>query len=62
MQFNACKKKRFRIIELYIAVSADRDPHPVRSFPTFTRDLQTLADWLVQCRIRPVAMKSTSVY
>ena len=24
--------------ELYVAVSADRDPHPVRSFPTFTRD------------------------
>ena len=24
--------------ELFVAVSADRDPHPVRSFPTFTRD------------------------
>ena len=43
-------------------MSADRDPHPVRSFPTFTRDLHALADWLVQCGIRSVAMESTSVY
>src|ERR1700760_967448 len=32
--------------ELFVAVSADRDPHPVRSFPTFTLDLHALADWL----------------
>jgi hypothetical protein len=48
--------------ELYVAVSADRDPHPVRSFPTFTRDLHALADWLEQCGIHSVAMESTSVY
>lgn len=48
--------------ELYVAVSADRDPQPVRSFPTFTRDLHTLADWLEQCGIHSVAMESTSVY
>jgi transposase len=48
--------------ELYVAVSVDRDPRPVRSFPTFTRDLHALADWLVQCGIHSVAMESTSVY
>ena len=48
--------------ELFIAVSPDRDPQPVRSFPTFTRDLNALADWLQQCGIRSVAMESTSVY
>ena len=48
--------------ELYVAVSADRDPQPVRSFPTFTRDLHALADWLEKCGIRSVAMESTSVY
>ena len=48
--------------ELFVAVSADRDPHPVRSFPPFTRDLNALADWLQQCGIRSVAMESTSVY
>ena len=37
--------------ELYVAVSADRDPQPVRSFPTFTRDLNALADGLQRCRI-----------
>ena len=36
--------------ELFVAVSADRDPHPVRSFPTFTRDLHALADWLAAVR------------
>ena len=48
--------------ELFVAVSAGRDPQPVRSFPTFTRDLNALADWLQQCGIRSVAMESTSVY
>ena len=48
--------------ELFVAVSADRDPQPVRSFPTFTRDLNALADWLQRCGIRSVAMESTSVY
>jgi hypothetical protein len=48
--------------ELFVAVSADRDPQPVGSFPTFTRDLNALADWLQQCGIRSVAMESTSVY
>ena len=48
--------------ELFVAVSPDRDPEPVRSFPTFTRDLNALADWLQHCRIRSVAMESTSVY
>jgi transposase len=48
--------------ELYVAVGAYRDLQSVRSFPTFTRDLQVLADWLAQCWIRSVAMESTSVY
>jgi transposase len=48
--------------ELFVAVPADRDPEPVRSYPTFTRDLQELADWLQSCGIRSVAMESTSVY
>src|ERR1700675_1375487 len=48
--------------ELFVAVSADRDPHPVRSFPTFTRDLHALADWLEQCGVHSVAMGFTSVF
>jgi hypothetical protein len=32
--------------ELFVAVPADRDSEPVRSFATFTRDLHVLADWL----------------
>jgi transposase len=46
----------------YVAVPADRDEQPVREFPTFTADLERLADWLKQCGIRTVAMESTGVY
>jgi transposase len=48
--------------ELFVAVAADRDPQSVRRFPTFTRDLNALADWLESCGVRSVAMESTSVY
>jgi transposase len=48
--------------ELFVAVPADRDADPVRSFATFTQDLNALADWLQCCGVRSVAMESTSVY
>lgn len=48
--------------EIFVAVPAGRDPEPIRSFPTFTIDLERLADWLQQCQIRNVAMESTGVY
>jgi transposase len=48
--------------EIFVAVPADSDPEPVRSFETFTADLNALADWLLQCHIRTVAMESTGVY
>lgn len=48
--------------EVYVAVPADRDPESVRSFATFTVDLNTLADWLRACGVTTVAMESTSVY
>lgn len=48
--------------EHFVAVPPDRDPNPVRSFPTFTSDLQRLADWLTTCRVTSVAMEATGVY
>ena len=48
--------------KVYAAVPSDRDPQPVRSFDTFTEDLEKLADWLLACGIRRVAMESTGVY
>src|SRR5215469_18405173 len=48
--------------EIFVAVPADRDTDWVRSFPTFTEDLDALADWLQQCRVDTVAMESTGVY
>jgi transposase len=48
--------------EIFVAVPPDRDPEPVRAFPTFTEDLHKLTDWLKACRIETVAMESTGVY
>jgi len=48
--------------EIFVAVPADRASEPVRSFGSFTRDLNELADWLGECRIHTVAMESTGVY
>ena len=46
----------------YVAVPPDRDPEPVREFPSFTADLHRLADWLAACGVDTVAMESTGVY
>jgi transposase len=48
--------------EIWVSVPEDRDDQPVRVFPTFTVDLQRLADWLTACGIETVAMESTGVY
>jgi transposase len=48
--------------EIWVAVPAERDPKPVRSFGTFTPDLCALADWLAACGVTTVAMESTGVY
>jgi transposase len=46
----------------YVSVPPDRDPEPVRCFKTFTEDLHALADWLVGCGVKTVAMEATGVY
>ena len=48
--------------EIFVAVPADRIADSVRSFPTFTEDLNVLAGWLQECRVDTVAMESTGVY
>jgi transposase len=46
----------------YVAVPPERDPQPVRVFGTQTGDLHQLADWLIACKIKTVAMEATGVY
>ena len=46
----------------FVAVPPDRDDEPVREFPSFTADLNRLADWLEACGVDTVAMASTGVY
>jgi transposase len=48
--------------EIYVAVAADRDEHPVRKCGTFTGDLHQMAEWLVSRGITTAAMESTGVY
>lgn len=45
-----------------VAVAADRDETPVRTFRTFSSDLHQLADWLNQVGVDTIAMESTGVY
>ncbi len=46
----------------FVAVPPDRDDEPVREFPSFTADLERMADWLKACGVDTVAMESTGVY
>jgi transposase len=46
----------------FVAVPADRDGPSVREFSAFTDGLNALADWLVHCGIKTVAMEATGVY
>lgn len=50
--------------EIYGCVPTGRDSkgERVRVFPTYTRDLHQLADWLEACGVTTVAMESTGIY
>jgi transposase len=48
--------------EMYAAIPPDRADETVRIFPTFTADLEALADWFLDHGITTVAMESTGVY
>lgn len=48
--------------EQWVSVPEDRDEQSVRKFGTFTEDLNALADWLVKCGIKTVAIEATGVY
>lgn len=45
-----------------VGVPPDADSGPVRTFQSFTGDLQWMSDWLKTCRIMTVVMESTGVY
>ena len=48
--------------EHYVAVPPSLDEDSVKTFSSFTPDLEAMADWLVQIGITTVAMESTGVY
>jgi transposase len=48
--------------EIWACVPANRATPAVRSFSTFTPDLEALVAWLKSCGIKTVAMESTGVY
>ena len=48
--------------EIFVAVAGDRDPNPVRHYPTFTPDIHEAAQWLKKLRIESIVMESTGVY
>lgn len=48
--------------EHWVSVPEDRDVEPVKRFGAFTTDLYGMADWLVACGIKTVAVEATGVY
>lgn len=46
----------------WVSVPEDRSEEPVRDFGTFTEDLHALAEWLIACGIKTVAIEATGVY
>src|SRR5262249_18001268 len=48
--------------EIVACVPDGEDQQLVRTFGTYTADLQTLGDWFVDRGIHTVAMESTGVY
>jgi transposase len=48
--------------EIWVAVAPELCDDPVRVFPTFTEDLERLAEWLQSLGITTAAMESTGVY
>ena len=46
----------------YVAVHESCDERPVRSFASFTDELQAMAAWLKSCEVEVVAMEATGVY
>src|SRR5258708_37194725 len=46
----------------YVCIPADRDPEPVRRFGTTTAELEQMAEWMQQRRIKTAAMEATGVY
>ena len=47
--------------ELYVCVPEGRDTKSVRTFGTFTRDLEHVSKWLTKCNVKTVAIESTGV-
>ena len=46
----------------WVAIDPEVSESPVREFPTYTADLNALADWLIDSGVQTVAMESTGVY
>jgi len=46
----------------YVAVGEGRGESAVRSFGCYTADVREMAQWLMDCGVKTVAMESTGVY
>ena len=48
--------------EMAVAVSPERIEENVKTFGTFTCDLELIIEWLNECEVKTIAMESTGVY
>jgi transposase len=47
---------------IWVCVPEERSTPYIKTFPAFTADLYSIADWLKECHISSVAMESTGIY
>jgi transposase len=48
--------------EIWVAVPPERAQNAVRKFGAFTKDLNAIVQWLLECGVHTVAMEATGVY
>ena len=48
--------------EMAVAVSPEQIEENVKTFGTFTCDLELIIEWLNECEVKTIAMESTGVY
>jgi transposase len=48
--------------EMSVAVSPERYEENVKTFGTYTCDLEQIIEWLKECNVKTIAMESTGVY
>jgi transposase len=48
--------------EHYVAVDPNTNDQPIKAFGSYTDDLDTMVNWLKECKVDTIAMEATGIY